>query len=148
MDLTKAVSSVQGHKRRKRIGRGHGSGHGKTSCKGGKGTLGRSGNSYSWTFGGGALPLFRRIPKRGFSNTKFEVKYHIINLDRLAGFADGSVVDEKALRESGVVNVRAGVPIKVLGDGSLSKKLTVKVQAFSKSAEDKIVKAGGKVERV
>ncbi len=129
----------------KRIGRGHGSGHGKTAGKGHKGQNARSGGGVRPGFEGGQMPLQRRVPKRGFNN-KFAKEIVAINVGDLeARFENNAVIDTNALVESGLVrNPKDG--IKVLGNGDLSKSFTVKVAAFSKSAIEKIEKAGGKTE--
>lgn len=129
----------------KRIGRGHGSGNGKTAGKGHKGQKARSGGSIRPGFEGGQMPLQRRIPKRGFNNI-FAKQYAIVNLSNLeAKFEAGSVVDTDAIVAAGLVkNPKDG--IKVLGNGDVTKSLTVKAAAFSKSAIEKIEKAGGKTE--
>lgn len=130
----------------KRIGRGHGSGNGKTAGKGHKGQNARSGGGVRPGFEGGQMPLYRRLPKRGFNNYNFATNYAIVNLDDLCGrFEDGAVVDTEAMVNAGLVNnVMDGV--KVLGDGEMTKNLTVKAAAFSKSAIEKIEAAGGKAE--
>ncbi len=131
--------------RRKRLGQGESSGHGKTSGRGGKGQTARSGSSIRPGFEGGQMPLIRRIPKRGFNNARFGVKYIPVNLESLNRFDDGARVDEALLRQAGLAN---GLPkrIKILGDGELTKKLTVVAHAFSGSAKAKIEKAGGTCE--
>jgi large subunit ribosomal protein L15 len=128
--------------RRKRLGQGESSGHGKTSGRGGKGQTARSGSSIRPGFEGGQMPLIRRIPKRGFNNTRFGIKYIPVNLESLNNFDDGARIDEAILRKTGLANgtVRR---IKILGDGELKKKLTVVAHAFSASARGKIEKAGG-----
>ena len=140
------LSPAKGSKKDvKRIGRGHGSGWGKTSGKGQKGQKSRSGGSIRPGFEGGQLPLQRRIPKRGFNNI-FRKNIVGVNLSKLeAKFENGAVVDVNALREAGIVkNSFDGV--KILGNGELTKSLTVKVDAFSASAKEAIEKAGGKAE--
>ncbi len=128
--------------RTKRLGCGESSGHGKTSCRGGKGQTARSGGSVRLGFEGGQMPLFRRIPKRGFNNAAFRSTLVTINVEQLNVFADGTTVTPATLIEQGVLNnTRDGV--KVLGDGELKKKLTVQAQRFSATARDKITKAGG-----
>jgi large subunit ribosomal protein L15 len=130
----------------KRVGRGIGSGHSKTSTRGYKGQKSRSGTSVRPGFEGGQMPLYRRLPKRGFTNI-FRKDYTIVNLDSLAVFEAGAVVDLEALKARGIVkNVRDG--IKVLGDGDLKHALTVRANKFSKSAAEKIQKAGGVTEIV
>jgi len=128
----------------KRIGRGHGSGQGKTSGKGHKGQNARSGGGVKPGFEGGQMPLARRIPKRGFNNI-FATKYASINISDLESFVDGTVVDAELLAASGICK-KACDGIKVLGNGEITKKLTVKVAAFSQTAKEKIEKAGGKAE--
>ena len=128
----------------KRIGRGHGSGQGKTAGKGHKGQKARSGHGMRPGFEGGQMPLQRRIPKRGFNNI-FAAKAAVINVGALKAFEDGAVVDAAALKAAGIVkNIENGV--KILGNGTVDKKLTVKVTAISASAKEKIEKAGGKAE--
>ena len=130
---------------KKRVGRGTGSGLGKTSGKGHKGQNARSGGGVRPGFEGGQLPLFRRLPKRGFSNARFKTEYAVINLSDLNRFEDGAVVTPELLSEMGLLkNQLDGV--KVLGNGTLEKKLTVKAHKFSTTAKEKIEAAGGKVE--
>jgi large subunit ribosomal protein L15 len=133
--------------RRKRLGQGESSGHGKTSGRGGKGQTARSGSSIRIGFEGGQMPLIRRIPKRGFNNTRFGKQFIAVNVGELNQFDDGARVDETALRAIGLANGRAG-GIKILGDGELSKKLTVSAHAFSASARSKIEAKGGACEVV
>jgi large subunit ribosomal protein L15 len=133
--------------RRKRLGQGESSGHGKTSGRGGKGQTARSGSSIRIGFEGGQMPLIRRIPKRGFNNARFATRYLPVNVAALNAFADGARVDEAALREAGLVNGR-GDGVKVLGDGDLGRKLTVHAHAFSGSARAKIEAKGGTCEVV
>jgi large subunit ribosomal protein L15 len=128
--------------RRKRLGQGESSGHGKTSGRGGKGQTARSGSSIRIGFEGGQMPLIRRIPKRGFNNARFTTEYHAVNVGDLNKFEDGAKVDETALRSVGLANGRA-LGIKILGTGDLSKKLTVTASAFSASAKTKIEAKGG-----
>ncbi len=126
---------------RKRVGRGAGSGLGKTSGKGQKGQKSRSGASINPVFEGGQSPLFRRLHIRGFSNAKFKVRYATINLSDLNVFNDGDVITPELLKEKGIVKKQlAG--IKVLGNGTLEKKLTIKANRFSSSALEKIEEAG------
>ena len=128
----------------KRVGRGVGSGLGKTSGKGHKGSKARSGGGKAQGFEGGQMKLVRRIPKRGFTNI-YAKEYATINLSALEAFEDGAVVDAQALKNAGIVkNAKDG--IKVLGNGELTKKLTVKAAKFSKSAAEKIEGNGGKAE--
>lgn len=128
--------------RRKRLGQGESSGHGKTSGRGGKGQSARSGSSIRIGFEGGQMPLIRRIPKRGFNNARHATVYLPVNLDALNQFADGSRVDEAALRAAGLANGRAS-GIKILGRGALERKLTVVAHAFSASARARIESLGG-----
>ena len=133
--------------RTKRLGQGESSGHGKTSGRGGKGQTARSGSSIRIGFEGGQMPLIRRIPKRGFNNTRFATTYIAVNVGDLSKFDDGARVDEAALRAVGLANGRA-TGVKILGDGELTKKLTVSVSAFSASAKTKIEAKGGTCEVV
>lgn len=128
--------------RRKRLGSGESSGHGKTSGRGGKGQTARSGSSIRPTFEGGQMPLIRRLPKRGFNNARFATRYLVVNLEDLNRFEDGARVDEALLRQTGLARGRAD-GIKILGNGELKKKLTVVAQAFSASARAKIEALGG-----
>ncbi|MCI7233890.1 50S ribosomal protein L15 [Huintestinicola sp.] len=128
----------------KRIGRGHGSGNGKTAGKGHKGQNARSGGGVRPGFEGGQMPMTRRIPKRGFNNI-FATKYSTVNVSDLDKFVDGTVVDAELLAASGLVKNTAN-GVKILGNGELTKNLTVKASAFSASAKEKIEKAGGKAE--
>lgn len=128
--------------RRKRLGQGESSGRGKTSGRGGKGQTARSGSSIRIGFEGGQMPLIRRIPKRGFNNTRFTTRYLPVNTDALNAFEDGTRVDEIVLRGAGLVNGR-GDGVKILGHGELNKKLTVCAHAFSASARAKIEGKGG-----
>jgi len=130
---------------RKRVGRGPGSGHGKTASRGNKGAKSRSGFRFKRGFEGGQMPLHRRVPKRGFNNI-FRVEYSIVNLDTLAEVFDaGSSVTPELLRERGLVREARG-PIKVLGRGDITKKLTVRAHKFSGTAAEKIAAAGGVAE--
>jgi len=133
--------------RTKRLGQGESSGHGKTSGRGGKGQTARSGSSIRIGFEGGQMPLIRRIPKRGFNNARFAVKYLAVNVGELNKFDDGAKVDETALRSTGLANGRAD-GIKILGEGELTRKLSVSASAFSASAKAKIDARGGTVEIV
>ncbi len=130
---------------RKRVGRGPGSGLGKTSGKGHKGQNARSGGGVRPGFEGGQLPLFRRLPKRGFNNYEFRTEYAIVNVGDLNDFKDGSVIELSNLKESGLVKKEKD-GIKILGNGELTKKLTVKANKFSNTARVKIENAGGKIE--
>lgn len=131
--------------RRKRLGQGESSGHGKTSGRGGKGQTARSGSSIRIGFEGGQMPLIRRIPKRGFNNARFATNYIAVNVGDLNKFDDGAKVDEVALRAVGLANGRAD-GVKILGEGELNKKLSVTASAFSASAKAKIEAKGGKCE--
>ena len=128
--------------RRKRLGQGESSGHGKTSGRGGKGQTARSGSSIRIGFEGGQMPLIRRIPKRGFNNARHTTRYLPVNLEALNCFDDGARVDEAALRSAGLANGR-GEGIKILGGGDLTRKLTVSAHSFSASAKAKIEALGG-----
>ena len=140
-ELSPAVGSV---KESKRIGRGHGSGNGKTAGKGHKGQKARAGHGMRPGFEGGQMPLQRRVPKRGFNNI-FAKDWCAINVAALEVFEDGATVDAAALAEKKIIS-KTGLPVKVLGNGKLSKNLTVKLNAFSASAAEKIAAAGGKAE--
>ncbi|HEY1718442.1 MAG TPA: 50S ribosomal protein L15 [Verrucomicrobiae bacterium] len=133
--------------RTKRLGQGESSGHGKTSGRGGKGQTARSGSSIRIGFEGGQMPLIRRIPKRGFNNARFTTKYHGVNVGDLEQFDNGANVDETTLKSLGLANGKSA-GIKILGNGELTKKLTVSVSAFSASAKAKIEAKGGTVEIV
>lgn len=128
----------------KRIGRGHGSGNGKTAGKGHKGQKARAGHGMRPGFEGGQMPLQRRLPKRGFNNI-FATKYAVVNVQDLNGFENGAVVDAEALVDAGIITKTLD-GVKILGNGELQRKLTVKAAAFSKSAAEKIEAAGGKAE--
>ncbi len=141
------LSPNKGSKHRvKRLGCGESSGHGKTSGKGNKGQKARSGGSVRPGFEGGQMPLHRRLPKKGFNNFNFKTKVSVVNLAQLEkSFEDGATVSEESLREKNLVNRNCDV-VKVLGQGQISKKLTVSGCAVSASAREKIVQAGGTVE--
>jgi large subunit ribosomal protein L15 len=129
----------------KRLGCGESSGHGKTSGKGHKGQKARAGGTVRHGFEGGQMPIYRRLPKKGFSNVDFAIRYATVNVSTLnERFEDGAEVNEAALRAAGLVKGRQQ-GIKILGDGELTKKLTVSVDKVSASAREKIEKAGGKV---
>jgi large subunit ribosomal protein L15 len=134
-------------RRRKRLGQGESSGHGKTSTRGGKGQTARSGSSIRPGFEGGQMPLIRRMPKRGFNNTRFGTSYLPVNLGDLDKFDEGSRVDEAAVRARGIANGRSD-GIKILGKGELTKRLTVSAHAFSASARSKIEALGGVCELI
>ena len=140
-ELSPAAGSV---KEAYRKGRGHGSGNGKTAGRGHKGQHARSGGGVRVGFEGGQMPLTRRIPKRGFNNI-FAKPLEAINVSALEKFEDGAVVDAKALLEKGILS-KCEYGVKILGNGELTKKLTVQASAFSASAKEKIEAAGGKAE--
>jgi large subunit ribosomal protein L15 len=133
--------------RRKRLGQGEASGHGKTSGRGGKGQTARSGSSIRIGFEGGQMPLIRRIPKRGFNNKRHTIRYLPVNLEMLNAFEDGARVDEATLRSAGLANGHAA-GVKILGNGELTKKLIVSAHAFSASARTKIEAKGGSCELI
>ena len=148
MILDDVHRGIQKRRKRKRIGRGPGSGHGKTSGRGHKGYFSRSGASTRLGFEGGQMPLARRIAKRGFSNKRFAPKVAIINLSTLEkAFQTGDVVNPETLAEKGLVKGRFDL-IKILGNGDLTIKLTVSAHRFSKAAEEQITTQGGTVERI
>ncbi|HYY24106.1 MAG TPA: 50S ribosomal protein L15 [Candidatus Udaeobacter sp.] len=142
-DLRPAAGS---NKKRKRVGRGDGSGHGKTSCRGHKGQGARSGGQRKPGFEGGQMPLQRRLPKRGFNNP-FRTDTSVINLERLEVFPSGTEVTPEVLAQQGLVRGKSK-RIKILGDGSLSKALTVRAHGFSAKAKEKIEASGGKAELI
>ena len=144
MQLNELAPAAGARKTRFRVGRGLGSGNGKTSGKGQKEQKCRTGGGVRTGFEGGQMPLYRRLPKRGFKNI-FAKVYAEVNVETLNRFEDGATVDAVALVESGILkNVRDGV--RILGNGELTKKLTVVANGFTKGAEEKIVAAGGKIE--
>ena len=145
MKLKKKKKNIGATHAKKRVGHGPGSGLGKTSGRGQKGQKARSGGSINPVFEGGQLPLYRRLPKRGFSNYPFKKEYAVINLSDLNVFEDGTVVTPALLKERGIVKKQLS-GIKVLGEGQLEKKLTVQAHKFSKSAIDKINESGSKAE--
>ncbi len=132
-------------KNRKRVGRGPGSGTGKTSGKGEKGQNARSGGGVRPGFEGGQLPLYRRLSKRGFNNYEFSINYATVNVGDLERFEEGTVVTKELLIETGLVKKELD-GVKILGNGTLTKKLTVKANKFSSSAQEKIVNVGGTIE--
>jgi len=144
MDLSNLSPPKGSMKNRKRVGRGPGSGHGKTSCRGHKGQKSRSGGSIRPGFEGGQMPLARRLPKRGFTNI-FKKQYALIQVRDLMAFEKGSVIDPGVLVESGLVG-RLLDGIKLLANGDIDRPLTVKVHKCSRAAQAKIVAAGGTVE--
>ena len=140
-----ALISVKGaHKRKKLLGRGCGSGHGKTSTRGHKGQRARSGRDFYLGFEGGQSPLIRRIPKRGFHH-RAKKQFQLVNLKDLTKFPNGSVIDNKILAENRLIKNSKGL-VKILGIGDVSVALTIKASKFSRGAIEKIQKAGGKVE--
>ena len=141
-ELSKVAGSTH---RRKVVGRGPGSGHGKTSGRGEKGQKARSGGGVHAWFEGGQTPLYKRLPRRGFSNARFETKYAVVNVSDLNRFKDGEVVTPELLIESGLVKKELN-GIKILGNGTLEKKLTVKANRFTNSAIAKIEELGGTTE--
>ena len=145
MKLHELERNIKATHRKKRVGRGPGSGLGKTSGRGQKGQKARSGGSINPVFEGGQLPLYRRIPKRGFSNVKFKTVYACINVSDLNNFEDGTVVTPALLKETGLVKKQLD-GVKVLGNGKLEKKLTIQASKFSASALEKIKEAGSKAE--
>ena len=146
MKLSELSPAPGSSKKRKRVGRGDGSGHGKTSCRGHKGQGARSGGGTRPGFEGGQMPLQRRLPKRGFHNP-FRIAMAIVNLDQLENFPAGSEVTPDVLAERGLVRGK-NRRVKVLGDGLLSKALTIKAHGFSAKAKEKIEASGGKVELI
>src|SRR3954454_16341876 len=144
MQLHDVHKGIHKRKKRKRIGRGIGSGHGKTSGKGHKGHSSRQGFKQNLLSEGGQTPLIRRVPKRGFFNGAFKKDFAIVNLSALeACFEAGTVIDEAALRARGLVKGRHDDGVKILGDGALTKALIVHATKFSGSAAEKIASAGG-----
>jgi large subunit ribosomal protein L15 len=145
MDLSNLKPAAGSKQSKKRVGRGPGSGNGKTAGRGHKGAQSRSGYSYKRGFEGGQMPLHRRVPKRGFHNP-FRVEYEVVNLDRLGeSFDAGAVVTPETLRERGLL-AGADRPVKVLARGEITKKLTVRAHKFSGKAAEKIAAAGGATE--
>ena len=143
MQIHDVHSGITKRKKRKRVGRGTGSGHGKTASKGHKGHSSRQGFKQGPLFEGGQIPLARRVPKRGFNNGAFRKDYAIVNLDALEVFEAGAIVDEAALRARGIVKGRHDDGVKILGDGEVTKALTVHADKFSASAAKKLADAGG-----
>lgn len=143
MDLGSLKPAEGARHHDKRLGRGHGSGHGKTSGKGSKGQLSRSGHKYRPWFEGGQMPIQRRLPKRGF-HSPFRTEYQIVNVGDLEKI-DTEEITLEVLQDAGLTSKNKG-PVKILGDGDAPKNLKVSANAFSKSAEEKITSAGGTVE--
>lgn len=144
--LNHEITSIAGkNKTRKRIGRGPGSGQGKTCGKGHNGQRSRAGAKRVTLYEGGQMPLFRRLPKRGFSNYNFANNFEIVNVCQLERFEDGSSIGAEQLSSAGLIGSLKS-KVKILGDGELTKKLQISAHKFSKSAEQKIVASGGKVD--
>ena len=146
MKLNNLCPAPKSVKKRKRVGRGCGSGHGSTSCRGSNGQNSRSGGGVRPGFEGGQMPLYRRIPKRGFTNV-FKKDYSIVNIGQLNVFEDGDVVDQKELIDKGIIK-KVGYGVKILANGELNKKLTIKASKFSQKAISKIELVDGKIEVV
>ena len=146
MKLEELRPAVGAKKRRKRVGRGPGSGHGKTSTKGHKGHKARSGGGKVGGFEGGQMPLYRRLPKRGFLPPGGKTEYAVVNLKSLAAFGAGSTVDPDGLVQAGLVKNGERSRVKILGTGDVAHALTVKAHAVSGSARGKIEAAGGRIE--
>ncbi|MDP4198832.1 MAG: 50S ribosomal protein L15 [Bacteroidota bacterium] len=152
MGISNPRPAVGANKNRKRVGRGEGSGHGKTSTRGSNGAGSRSGNKYRAGFEGGQMPLARRLPKFGF-HSPFRTEYQILNVDALemcianGRLPQGQTITPDTLWEAGLIN-RQGMPVKILGNGELSQKLNVQAHKISKSAIEKIEKAGGTAEQL
>ncbi len=147
VDLSNLKPFYGAKHKEKRVGRGHGSGHGKTSGKGHKGQKAREGLDIRPFFEGGQTPIIRRLPKRGFKNI-FKVEYAVVNVGVLSkAFSPNEVVDENSLREKGLIKGK-GKPIKLLGNGEINIPLTIRVHAASKSAKEKVERAGGRVELI
>ena len=142
MNLSTVRAPKKANENKKRVGRGMGSGMGKTSTRGHKGQRSRSGSRMMRGFEGGQMPLHRRVPKRGFTNI-FREEYNIVNLEKLADLGESSI-NPDVLRKAGVISTKRKV--KILGDGELKSAITVHAHKFSKSAQEKITKAGGKFE--
>jgi len=142
MNLSNIRAPKKASSNKKRVGRGMGSGMGKTSTRGHKGQRSRSGSRMMRGFEGGQMPLHRRMPKRGFTNI-FRKEYNIVNLEKLAALGENTITPE-VLRAAGVIHTKH--PVKILGDGEVSRAITVHAHKFSKSAREKITKAGGKFE--
>ena len=142
MNLSNVRAPKKANENKKRVGRGMGSGMGKTSTRGHKGQRSRSGSRMMRGFEGGQMPLHRRVPKRGFTNI-FREEYNIVNLEKLADLGE-STINPDVLRKAGVISTKR--KLKILGDGELKSAITVHAHKFSKSAQEKITKAGGKFE--
>jgi len=147
MSVLQITSIAGGHKRPRRPGRGSGSGHGKTCGRGHKGSLSRSGASLRLLYEGGQMPLFRRLPKKGFSNYRFSRRYQIVNVSQLERFDDDSIIGAEQLSTAGLISSKTE-KVKILGNGQLTKKLQVNADRFSKAAQQKILACGGKANMV
>lgn len=145
MNLSQLENTKGARKRHKRLGCGPGSGHGKTSCRGGKGQFARTGKSRRRGFEGGQMPLYRRLPKRGFNNP-FGRDYGIVNVESLNRFSDGADVCPDSIYKAGLV--KGNLPVKILGKGKLERKLAVTAHKFSKSAKEIIEKSGGSCKEI
>ncbi len=145
MNLSRVFGVPSNRRPRKRVGRGTGSGHGKTCGRGHKGQRSRSGFSRKWGHEGGQMPLLRRLPKRGFSNARFREAFEVVNVGDLSRFPKGATVAAAEFFAAGLVSGPSS-RVKVLGEGALAHGLTVRAQRFSKQATEKIAKAGGKAE--
>src|SRR5574341_1297046 len=144
MDLSNLKPAPGSKKKRKRVGRGDGAGHGKTSCRGHKGQGARSGGNVQPGFEGGQMPLQRRLPKRGFHNP-FRVAMAVVNLGQIESLAEGSEINPESMARHGLISGKNRL-VKVLGEGSVSRALSVKAHGFSAKAKEKIEAAGGKAE--
>ena len=147
MNLSDLNAIPMKRKRRKRVGRGPGSGNGKTAGRGTKGQKSRSGYSRRMGFEGGQMPLFRRIPKKGFTNSLFKVTYAIVNTGQLNNFEDGTTLDLEAMKQEGLVK-KTAERVKILGKGALTRKVTVRANKFSATAKQMIEAAGGSAEEI
>jgi len=146
--LSHEITSVVGkHKARKRVGRGRGTGLGKTAGRGHKGSRSRAGAMRFSLYAGGQIPLFRHLPKRGFNNKNFATRFEIVNVSQLERFEDGAQIGVEQLCQAGLVPAATN-RVKILGDGELTKKLQVAAHKFSKAAEQKIVDCGGTATRI
>ncbi len=146
MKLHQMSPAINSTSKSKRVGRGIGSGIGKTSGRGTKGQNSRSGGGVRLGFEGGQMPLVRRLPRRGFNNKNFKKVYNVINVSQLNNFNENTVITAELLLEKNIIDKIAPYGLKVLGNGNLNKALIVKANKFSESATEKITKAGGKVE--
>jgi large subunit ribosomal protein L15 len=146
--LSHEITSVVGkHKARKRVGRGRGTGLGKTSGRGTKGSLSRSGAKRYSLYAGGQIPVFRHLPKRGFNNKIFTTRFEVVNVAQLERFEDGARIGVEQLSQAGLIPGDAS-RVKILGDGELTKRLQVAAHKFSKTAEQKIIGCGGTATRI